>query len=108
MFAWVVGDFIYRGGNFVQSFRYLLAIIPFLIIFASLGIYQLQRINEKVFVTGLVFVFVPTLLWATAFTSIYTRPTTRVTASEWVYKNVTVDKVIANEHWDDAIPFATD
>lgn len=107
-FAWVVGDFLYRGGNFVLSFRYLLAIIPFLIIFASLGIYQLQRINKKLFVAGLAFVFVPTLLWATAFISIYTRPTTRITASEWVYENVTADKTIANEHWDDAIPFATD
>lgn len=107
LFVWVVGDFLYRGGNFVKSFRYLLAIIPFLIIFASLGIYQLQRINKKFFIAGVAFVFVLTFLWAIAFTSIYTRPTTRVVASEWIYENIPADKTIANEHWDDGIPFRT-
>lgn len=105
---WVIGDFLYRGGNFVKSFRYLLAIIPFLVILASLGITQLQRINKKLFFVSILVVFIPTLLWAIAFTSIYTRPTTRIAASDWVYENISPDSTIANEHWDDAIPFKTD
>jgi hypothetical protein len=104
---WVIGDFLYRGGNFIKSFRYLLAIIPFLIILASLGIYQLERINKKLLYIFTALVFIPTLIWAIAFTSIYTRPTTRIAASDWVYENVAPNSVIANEHWDDAIPFKT-
>jgi hypothetical protein len=104
-FIWVIGDFIYRGGNFIKSFRYLLAILPFLMIFASLCFYYLKKFNKNVFYIVLIAVFVPTLLWAYAFTSIYTRTTTRIEASEWIYENVPPSKTIANEHWDDAIPF---
>lgn len=103
--VWVIGDFAYRGGNFVKTFRYLLAIIPFLTLFAALGVYQLKKINNKLFFAGIIIVFIPTLLWAIAFTSIYTRTTTRIAASEWIYANVSPDSTIANEHWDDGIPF---
>ena len=51
--------------------------------------------------------FVGSLLWAVAFTSIYRTTTTRIAASDWIYENVPPDKTIANEHWDDAIPFST-
>lgn len=105
--AWIVGDYIYRGGNFVQSFRYLLAIIPFLVLFAAFGITSLYEFSRKLFAVGFVVIFIPTLLWATAFTSIYTRPTTRIAASDWIYENIEPDKIIANEHWDDGIPFKT-
>lgn len=107
-FIWVIGDFIYRGGNFVKSFRYLLAILPFLTIFASLTFYYIRKYNNKLFYPVLGIVFIPTLLWAYAFTGIYTRTTTRIEASNWVYENVAPNKTIANEHWDDAIPFKSD
>lgn len=107
-FVWVVGDFMYRGGNFVKSFRYLLALLPFLMIFASLTFYYLKKFNLKVYYIALLVVFIPTLLWAYAFTSIYTRTTTRVEASDWIYENIPSNKSIANEHWDDSIPFKSD
>lgn len=107
-FIWVIGDFLYRGGNFVKSFRYLLAILPFLMIFASLTLFYVKKINNKLHYLMLLLIFIPTLLWAYAFTSIYTRTTTRIQASDWVYENVSPNKTIANEHWDDAIPFKSD
>ncbi len=106
-FAWIVGDYLYRGGNFVQTFRYLLAIVPFMVLFSAFGITVLREFSKILFYIGLAFVFIPALLWAIAFTSIYTRPTTRVVASDWIYDNVPSNKIIANEHWDDAIPFKT-
>lgn len=105
--SWVTLDYLYRGGNFVTSFRYLLAIIPFLIIIASFGIYNITNTNKKLLNTIILIIFMPTLLWAIAFVSIYTRPTTRVTASQWIFDNISPKATIANEHWDDAIPFSS-
>ena len=50
------------------------------------------------------FVLVASTLWAVAFTRIYTRPTSRVMASQWIYQNVPKPAVMANEHWDDPLP----
>jgi len=49
-----------------------------------------------------------TLFWSLAFTSIYTRPVSRVTASRWIFENVPHGSVIANEHWDDPLPLRID
>ena len=39
-----------------------------------------------------------------AFFSIYTRPSTRLSASAWLYENVSPGAKILNEHWDDGLP----
>ena len=49
-------------------------------------------------------VAISTGLAALAFLSIYTRPHTVVTASEWLYRNVPPGKVIATQHWDEGFP----
>ena len=45
-------------------------------------------------------------MWAFAFTRIYARLHSRVQASYWIYENVPRGSVIANEHWDDALPLS--
>ncbi len=52
----------------------------------------------------LVGVTILTMLWGWSFLAIYRRPLSRITASRWIYKNVPPGKVLANEHWDDALP----
>ena len=49
-----------------------------------------------------------TLLWGWGFLAIYRRPLTRITASKWIYANVPQGSVVANEHWDDGLPFSID
>ncbi len=106
-FIWIVLDFIYRGGNFVVSFRYLLAIIPFIILFAAYALIQLKTRRTKLYYTFTFLVISLSFLWAMAFTSIYRTTTTRVAASEWIYANILPESTIANEHWDDAVPFSS-
>ena len=54
-------------------------------------------------------VVLSTLVYAAGFTSIYTRPHTRVEASRWIYANVPRGAVVANEtQWDDGLPLRLD
>jgi hypothetical protein len=47
-----------------------------------------------------------TMLWAFAFTQIYTRPHTRILATHWINQNLPPGSKIAVEHWDDRVPLA--
>jgi YYY domain-containing protein len=56
----------------------------------------------------LALITIGTLLWGWGFLAIYRRPLTRITASHWMYANVPDGSVVANEHWDDPLPFGLD
>jgi YYY domain-containing protein len=67
------------------------------------------KIPGRVWLTGglAVVVTVATLIYAYGFTSIYTRPHTRIAASEWIYDNVPQGSIVANETgWDDGLPLS--
>ena len=49
-------------------------------------------------------VILGTLLYAFAFSSIYSRQNSRIAASRWMYQNLPQGSVLANEHWDDWLP----
>jgi hypothetical protein len=49
-------------------------------------------------------VFALTALWALAYVTIYARDTTRVAASQWIYRALPEGSVLANEAWDDPLP----
>ena len=125
--TWVTILFLYQGSQFVKSVRYLLPIYPFFILLGAyflgrVASYRLQirsckwklstfnlQLSTLFKIMGLVLlitVLVSTLLWAFAFTRIYTRPHSRIQASYWIYEHVPRGSVIANEHWDDALPLS--
>jgi YYY domain-containing protein len=124
IFFWVGGMFLYLGQQVAKTDRYYLPLYPFVGLFAAyllVRLWDVARHGDLVWLTTLrarvaqVLVAVValvtigyTLFWATAFTSIYTRPVTRVDASRWIYENVPAGAVLGNEHWDDPIPLRVD
>lgn len=53
-------------------------------------------------------VVVGTALWAIAFTGVYTRPVSRVTASRWMYQHLPKGTNLTFEQWDDPVPLNVD
>ncbi len=110
VFFWV---YFLVVGNFAIGFmRYLLPIYPLLCLFSAVFIYHLslrvQRSNLKSIhalrLVGMTGGIVLLLFWPLMFLHIYTKPNTRVIASEWINQNIPSGATIAIEHWDDALP----
>jgi YYY domain-containing protein len=114
--TWVVLTFAWQGMQYVKSVRYFMPIHPFLAAFAGYLVIrawdwaQERRVRWLRIAAGVVagVVLLGTLAWAFAFIQIYTGPITRVQASRWIYENVPAGSVIANEHFDDPLPFGLD
>ncbi len=103
LWGWAVFVLVTQSLNWVRSMRYILPIYPALALIAAWAVIQLWESKSpqapssgkvkfnwrKAAAVGIAVVtIVGTVLWAGAFTSIYTRPVTRVAASEWIYENV--------------------
>ena len=115
---WILGLFLYHGQQFVMTMRYFLPIYPFLSIVGAWFLLELLEkassvvhgpnrfgvINKNTTVLLILIVLGATLGWAISFSAIYTKPHTRVTASEWLYANVSDSQIIGTEYWDDALP----
>lgn len=97
---WTIFLFIQQGNQFTATMRYFLVIYPFITIIVTL-IFQ-NNLSKKILYLILFFHF----SYAIIFISIYTRPHSRVQASNWIYKNIPSSSTIANEYWDDALPLS--
>lgn len=120
--VWVGITFAYTGQQWVKTMRYFLQIYPFLSLLGGWFIVDMwDRASSHLFIPSAhktilragaailaVIVIGYTLFWAGAFTTIYTRPYTRVAASRWFFDNVPPGTVIGNEHWDDPVPVRID
>lgn len=96
---WVLAFFIFQGIQFVKTMRYFLLIYPFLALIAG-DFFSKLKIKKK----KMVLVLFPLFLYPLAFISIYSRPHTRVEASEWILKNIPPEAVLSCEYWDDCLP----
>ncbi len=104
--AYVLFLFAYHGLTLVKSIRYLYPAYPALAVLAGVLLSRwiesarrprLARATALAVVGG-------TALWAFAFTAIYRRPQSRVTATRWIYAHVPPRERIVNESWDDGLP----
>lgn len=92
-------------GNFAVKFmRYLLPLYPIFFLFAAWFLEKISRKFKVSLVLAASIVLLPTVSWSIALSSIYSRPTTRVAASEWISSNISPGSFIATEHWDDGLP----
>jgi YYY domain-containing protein len=103
LLAWVVPFFLITGSFDVKFVRYLLPIYPIMILWASAWLYRLAD-RSRLGRVLLWAVVVATGLSTVAFMSIYTRPHTVVTASEWAYHHIPAGKTILTQHWDEGFP----
>ncbi|MBX3026374.1 glycosyltransferase family 39 protein [bacterium] len=103
LLAWVLPFFLITGSFDVKFVRYLLPIYPIMILWAAAFLWRAAQrsLLGRIAMWG---VAIATGLAALAFLSIYTRPHTVVTASEWLYRNVPPGKVIVTQHWDEGFP----
>ncbi len=99
IWSWTAGYFTWQTISFTSSMRYFLPIYPMLEIIAAWAVVRLwdqkgklaqKKVNiyRVVSIVLGVFVLLATFAWAFAFSRIYTRPVTRIAASEWIYQNV--------------------
>jgi len=103
LLAWTLFYAAWQGMAWVKSMRYLMLIYPLLAVITAWGLWKLLstqrdfrwkklRLSSKslriIGVVSTVIVVGGTLVWAFAFTRIYTRQVTRIEASEWIYENI--------------------
>jgi YYY domain-containing protein len=105
LLSWVVPFFLVTGWFEVKFPRYLLPIYPMLIVWASEWLLRKYRAGSWVGRIGTPVVVAVTLLAAFAFSSLYTRPHTVLTASEWFYSHVPPGSRVLSQDWDEGFPF---
>src|SRR5258708_767493 len=103
-FSFPIVYFLYVGSWHTKFIRYMVPLLPFLIISASYLLVLLQETWERVGRTITASVVIITILWGFAFFHIYTQEQTRVTASRWIYTHIPPGSKIYGEHWDDGLP----
>ncbi len=114
LFSWISFYFLWQGGQFAINLRYLLPIYGSLIIFASWGLLHLFAWGRGARTTAagrrrltaapLLLVVLLTFGWAYAFSRIYTRPHSRVTAAHWLAEHAPPGSAVTAEIWDDPLP----
>ncbi len=103
-FIFYIPYFVVIGLSAVKFMRYMLPLYPFFAILAGYGIYRIQ--NSKFRIHNLVTygLIILSIFWTLMFVSIYSQPNTRITATEWILKNISSGSTLAIEHWDDRLP----
>jgi Dolichyl-phosphate-mannose-protein mannosyltransferase len=101
--AFVAAVFVYFGSTFAHSGRYLMPLVPFSVLAASYGLVSLWR-WRRLGLAATAVVIAGSALYALAYHHIYTQPSTRVAATNWITDHVPRGSTIANEHWDDSLP----
>lgn len=96
--------FITIGLQYTKYLRYLLPLLPVLYIMAACAwarVFSKQRLVLTILVIS---ILVFSLLYALAFSQMYTREHPWLTASRWLYQKVPIGKALLIEQWDDALP----
>ncbi len=100
-------------GKFAVGFmRYMLPLYPLLCLFGGVFAYSyfikpVLSLKNRIIKFLVFFLFIILILiWPFSFLSIYTKPNTRIQASDWINANIPKGKTLAVEHWDDSLPLS--
>lgn len=97
--------FLFIGKSAVKFMRYMLIMYPFFAILAGYGAYELfAPLSKKLRTYSMGMVFSLLIIWTIAFVNIYSSTSTRIEASQWIYKYIPTGSTLAVEHWDDRVP----
>lgn len=100
--------FGFIGKSAVKFMRYMHPVYPLLCVFAAVFVSSiLARFSARIVRTSLLAIGILVLLWPLSFLMIYTRPHSRIAASDWIGTTIPVGSRLAIEHWDDALPIGT-
>lgn len=99
---WMIPFGLSTGRFFVKFMRYMLPLIPFLLLYGAAAVMAIRSTWVRRVVIGLVVGV--TAVYALAFVNIYREPHPWVTASLWIYDNVEPDATIVTEIWGDKLP----
>lgn len=99
--SWILLVLGVQSLQFSKAMRYLYPVYPAIAVLS--GIFLMRLRLYRFVILSLCSLF---LLWPLAFVFIYTRPHTRITATDWIYTHIPEGSTIAWESWDDPLPFA--
>ncbi|NTU46397.1 phospholipid carrier-dependent glycosyltransferase [Candidatus Roizmanbacteria bacterium] len=89
--------FLVIGRSAVKFMRYMLILYPAMALLAG---YALVHINKKI----ASLVLLGACIWTVSFMAIYSKPNTRVEATNWILEHIPAGSHLAVEHWDDRLP----
>lgn len=92
--------FLVIGRSSVKFMRYMLPLYPFFALLAGYGLYELYRLYKLLTYV----ILASALVWSFMFLNIYSFPHTRISATDWILKNIPEGSTLAVEHWDDRVP----
>lgn len=102
-FFWVY--FLIVGRFAIKFMRYFLPLYPIFIIFSVFFLLQKKSKLANYFsITVVILIIIWNLIYSFSFLSIYSKPTTRILATDWINNNIPTGSTIAREHWDDGLP----
>ena len=105
---WIFLYFLIFGQFQVKFSRYMLPIIPFIIIYSSIGLVYIheQLINKysRLAIPIISFILLLSLHYPLSFLNIYSQDHTAVKASEFLNINAKPNSLILKEHWDESLP----
>lgn len=96
---WTSLLFLFQSIQTVHSLRYVYPIYPSIALIIS---YLLSKFKTRKILV--VILLILNFISALGFISIYSRPHSRVQASEWIHQNIPPEEILSNEYWDDALP----
>ena len=111
LLAWLTLYTVVTGWFDVKFLRYMLPVVPVMIIVGTYGVISLAENMKstantvsRVILGMVIGVTILTAGYAVAYLQIYTEPHVATRASAWINNNVPVNSLLLSEHWEESIP----